>query len=56
MSVSLNELCQDFLAFEKILKFISLPTFSKLSLVSSMRVRHDIGGSISVSKLDEKSV
>ena len=36
MSVSLNELCQYFLAFEKkILKFISLPTFSKLSLVSN---------------------
>lgn len=54
-SISLNELCLNFEKFEKkILNFIMLPILKELSLSSDSRIRHDIGGSVSVSKLGEK--
>lgn len=54
-SVSLNELCLDFKKFEyELINFLNLPSTKRLSLISSKRVRHDIGGSISISKLEEK--
>ena len=55
LSISLSELCSDFEKFEKeIVNFIMLPNLKTLSLRSSRRVRHDVGGSISVTKLGEK--
>lgn len=54
-SVSLNELCLDFDKFEyELINFLNLPITKRLSLISSKRVRHDIGGSISISELEEK--
>lgn len=55
LSISLNELCLDFKKIEgDLINFIKIPSINRLSLVSSMRVRHDIGGSISMTKLAEK--
>ena len=54
-SVSLNELCLDFEKFEyELINFLNLPSTKRLSLISSKRVRHDIGGSVSISELEEK--
>jgi len=54
-SISLNELCLDFEKFEyDLINFLNLSSTKRLSLVSSKRIRHDIGGSVSISELEER--
>lgn len=55
ISISLEDLCTNFRGTEKaLLSYLGEGIISKLSLDSNCRLRHDLGGSVSLNSLDKR--